>query len=177
MPLASNLHIGIDIAQISTVEASLAAFGEHFLRRIFSDDEAAYARQAPTLTGQRLAARFAAKEAAMKAFGLSEAGVGWRDIEVRRQPDGSCTLALHGRAAEAAARLGCSRFAVSLSHDGDYATAVVASAPDRPGTATHRHARHRRRPAGPRAERGGCPRESALRPSPESDTIATGDLS
>lgn len=122
-----GLRVGIDIAQISAIAGSLASFGEHFTRRVFSDAEVAYATQAPAMTAQRLAARFAAKEAAMKAFGMSEAGVGWRDIEVVRAADGTCTLALHGRAAECAARSGCTQISVSLSHDGDYATAMVAA--------------------------------------------------
>jgi len=122
-----GLRLGIDIAQISAIDASLANFGEHFLRRIFSDGEVAYATEVPALTAQRLAARFAAKEATMKAFGLSEAGIGWRDIEVTRSADGACALALHARAAEIVARSGCTQLSVSLSHDGDYATAVVAA--------------------------------------------------
>lgn len=121
-----GLCVGIDIAQISAVADSLANFGEHFLRRIFSDAEVAYATQVPAQTAQRLAARFAAKEAAMKAFGLSDAGVGWRDIEVHRAADGACSLRLHARAAECAAQRGWRDIAVSLSHDGDYAAAVVA---------------------------------------------------
>lgn len=122
-----GLRLGIDIAQISAIADSLARFGDHFMRRIFCAAETAYAVQVPAQTAQRLAARFAAKEAAMKAFGLSEAGVGWRDIEVIRAPDGACSLRLHGRAAEWVERSGCKQFAVSLSHDGDYATAVVAA--------------------------------------------------
>ena len=73
-----------------------------------------------------LAARFAAKEAAIKALSLSEAGVDWRDIEVLRREDGSCALALHGKALEAARLQGISGALVSLSHDGEYAAAVVA---------------------------------------------------
>jgi holo-[acyl-carrier protein] synthase len=121
------LSVGIDIAQISAVGASLATFGERFLGRIFSAAEAAYATQSPALAPQRLAARFAAKEAAMKAFGWSEAGVAWREIEVTRTDDGACALALHGSAARMAAAGGWTEICVSLSHDGDYATAVVAA--------------------------------------------------
>ena len=122
-----GLRIGIDVVQISAIEASLAEFGERFTRRVFSDDEAAYALQAPALTAQRLAARFAAKEAAIKTFGLSEAGVAWRDIEVRRAAGGACSLVLHRRAASLVERSGCTQIAVTLSHDGDYATAMVAA--------------------------------------------------
>ncbi|MBC8054992.1 MAG: holo-ACP synthase [Rhizobiales bacterium] len=122
-----GLRVGIDIAQISAIDASLASFGERFLRRIFSESEVEYATQVPALAAQRLAARFAAKEAAMKAFGLSEAGIGWRDIEVTRDAEGACALALHARAAALVEASGCTQIAVSLSHDGDYATAVVAA--------------------------------------------------
>lgn len=126
-PSLPGLRIGVDIAQISAIDASLSNFGARFLRRIFSDDEVAYATAVPALTAQRLAARFAAKEAAMKAFGLSEAGIGWRDIEVTRSADGACALACHARAAEIVAASGCTDVSVSLSHDGDYATAMVAA--------------------------------------------------
>ncbi len=119
--------MGVDITQISAIAASLATFGERFLHRVFNAGEIAYATAVPALTAQRLAARFAAKEAAMKAFDLSEAGVGWRDVEVTRSPGGACALVLHGRAAERAERSGCTQVTVSLSHDGDYATAMVAA--------------------------------------------------
>ena len=66
-------------------------------------------------------------EAAIKAFSLSDTGMAWRDIEVQRSDDGACHLALHGRAAEAAERLGVTHIALSLSHDGDYAGAVVTA--------------------------------------------------
>jgi len=122
-----GLRLGIDITQISAIAASIANFGDRFMQRLFSRDEVAYATQVPALTAQRLAARFAAKEAAIKAFGLSEAGIGWRDIEVTRAADGACALALHRRAATIAAQSGCTQISVSLSHEGDYATAVVAA--------------------------------------------------
>ena len=123
----TGLRVGVDIAQISAIASSLAIFGDRFTQRIFSAAEIAYATEAPVLTAQRLAARFAAKEAAMKAFDLSEAGVCWRDIEVTRSPSGACGLLLHGRATEHAERSGCTQITVSLSHDGDYAAAMVAA--------------------------------------------------
>lgn len=133
----SGLRIGIDIVQISAIGASIDTFGERFIRRVFSDDEVAYAKRAPALAAERFAARFAAKEAAMKVFGLSEAGVGWRDIEVRRAPDGACSLQLHRKAADIAERSGCTQIAVSLSHDGDYAAAVVAAVALSPSPEAH----------------------------------------
>lgn len=120
------MRLGIDVVHISRVQESLACFGERFMRRLFTTDEVAYATSVPELTAQRLAARFAAKEAALKAFGLCEAGVDWRELEVRRLPQGACELALHGKARALA---GAERSELSLSHDGDYAMAVVASGP------------------------------------------------
>ena len=95
--------------------------------RLFSDDEVSYAMLGNDACAERLAARFAAKEAAIKALALAEVGVNWRDIEVRKQGDGSCQLVLRGKAAAQAARMGVSSIAVSLSHDGDYAGAVVTA--------------------------------------------------
>lgn len=130
-PPGQRLRAGIDTVLVSRLQESLDHFGERFLHRLFTDAEQAAAGGAP----ERLAARFAAKEAAIKAFALSEAGTAWRDIEVQRTDDGACTLALHGRAAEAAERLGVVHIALSLSHDGGYAGAVVTAlcgAPARP---------------------------------------------
>jgi holo-[acyl-carrier protein] synthase len=116
------LRAGIDLVRVSRISESLDAFGDRFLRRLFTDDEIAYATAAPAQTAERLAARFAAKEAARKALRVSEDGVGWREIEVRRDPSGACDLVLHGEAARIAGPCATS---VSLSHEGDLATAVV----------------------------------------------------
>ncbi len=110
------MRVGIDLVQISRIADSVAAFGDRFVRRVFTDDEVAYAGEKM----ERLAARFAAKEAAKKALELD--GVSWRDIEVHRRPSGAVELRLHGSAREAA---GSAQFALSMSHEGDYATAVV----------------------------------------------------
>ena len=129
------VRVGLDLVEISRIQESLDRFGERFLHRLFSDGEIAYAKARPARSAEHLAARFAAKEAAIKAFSLAEAGMAWRDIEVKRGEDGACHLALHGRAAEAAERLGVTHIALSLSHDGDYAGAVV-TAMCGPGPAT-----------------------------------------
>lgn len=122
---SARLLVGLDVVEVSRVRESLHRFGQRYLSRLFSQAEIGYAMQGSEQCAERLAARFAAKEAAIKAFSLSEIGVGWRDIEVCKQTDGACHLALHGRAAEQAARLGVTDVALSLSHDGDYAGAVV----------------------------------------------------
>src|SRR5438067_2061558 len=117
-----RISVGIDLVRVSRVAASLEQFGERFLKRVFTDAEVAYAVASPPLTAERLAARFAAKEAAVKALGLGERGVGWRQIEVTRQTSGACRLTLHGAARDAADEAGVCELSVSLSHEGDYAT-------------------------------------------------------
>ncbi len=126
------MRVGIDLVQVSGIESSLATFGERFLRRVFTAREVSDADAAapPRFTARHLAARFAAKEATMKALDLGEHGVGWRDIEVTRAPSGMHALELHGAALEAlraheAEHGGQSRLRLSLSQDGDYAAAIV----------------------------------------------------
>jgi holo-[acyl-carrier protein] synthase len=109
------MRVGIDLVQISRIAGSLETFGERFLRRVFTDAEIAYARAAPALTAERLAARFAAKEAGKKALELD--GIGWRALEVERTPSGACRLVVHGPVRR--------ELALSMSHEGDLATAVV----------------------------------------------------
>jgi holo-[acyl-carrier protein] synthase len=118
----TGLRVGVDLVSVSRIAESVARFGDRFVRRLFTDGEIAYAHSAPGLAAERLAARFAAKEATKKALGLTE-GVAWRDIEVRRAPSGAVDLVLHG----AAAAVATSDLALSLSHEGDYAVAVVVA--------------------------------------------------
>lgn len=122
---SAALSVGFDIVQISRIGESLERFGEAFTRRLFTDREITDVTEPQGLNRPSLAARFAAKEAVIKALGLSEAGVGWRDMEVIRQPDGRCVLQLHGVAASKASSMGLSLWQLSLSHEGDYAGAVV----------------------------------------------------
>lgn len=120
--------IGMDLVQISRIEKSVQQFGERFIHRVFTPHESGYALTSPALQYERLAARFAAKEACIKALNLSDKGVNWRDMEVFKQSDGSCSLILHGVAHEQASQRGINRIQLSLSHDGDYAAAVVVMA-------------------------------------------------
>jgi len=121
----SRGNLGFDLAQVSAIESSLRTFGERFAQRLFTPQELAYAGSGGGMRAERLAARFAAKEAVIKALGLSEAGVNWRDIEVVKFSDGACAISLHGRAARVAKAMGDPRLSLSLSHEGDYAGAVV----------------------------------------------------
>ena len=118
--------VGVDVVHLPRVAESLACFGERFVRRLFTPQEALDAGSDPVLRVERLAARFAAKEAALKAFGLADAGVNWREFEVVRLPSGAPVLRVHGRAAALLRQRGLSHWALSLSHDGDHAVAVVA---------------------------------------------------
>ena len=115
------LTTGIDIIEISRVRGVLERYGQRFLDRIFTPAEIAYSRE----RAPNLAARFAAKEATMKALGTGVRGVGWKDIEVVRQESGAPSIELHGRAKQRAQRLGVQEVAISLSHSRDYAVASV----------------------------------------------------
>ena len=124
----SILGIGMDIVETKRIAESLERFGDRFLHRIFLDDEIAYARSMkfPHL---HLAARFAAKEAISKAFGTGIGKViGWRDMEIVREPSGQPRVVLHGRAVEYAKSCGVLEIHVSLSHTAEYgaASAVIA---------------------------------------------------
>ncbi|HEV8692181.1 MAG TPA: holo-ACP synthase [Ideonella sp.] len=131
---AAGVRVGIDIASVPAIEESLASFGERFTERLFTAQERAdaLAVQGEGAQAERLAARFAAKEAVIKALDLPQAGIGWRDIELTRGPGGRPALALHGRAAELAQGLGVRDWAVSISHDGPQACAVVVALLDGP---------------------------------------------
>lgn len=117
----NDLSVGVDIIEIDRVAATLARFGDRFLQRVYTTGEIAYCRgRAP-----QLAARFAAKEAVMKALGTGTRGVGWQEVEVTRKRSGEPGVALHGRAATRAEKLGIDRLALSLSHSRNYAVASV----------------------------------------------------
>src|SRR5271168_1451906 len=97
---------GIDIAEVPRIAAAISRFGERFLRRIFTPGEIRYCESKANRV-ERYAARFAAKEAGMKAIGTGwNHGVAWQDIEVSREPGGRPTLTFHRKAAEFAAKLG-----------------------------------------------------------------------
>lgn len=127
-PPGFRMSIGFDLVLLDHISASLKSFGAQFENRLFTPDERAYANSSPSCKLERLAARFAAKEATIKALHFSHAGINWRDIEVCRQDDGQCSLKLHGRAAELADQAQLADIVVSLSHDGSYAGAVVVVA-------------------------------------------------
>ena len=116
---------GIDIAEVPRIAQAIERYGDRFLCRIFTEGEIQYC-ESKANRSERYAARFAAKEAAMKALGTGwNHGVRWRDVEVRREPGGRPTVAFHGKAAEFADRLGARHVALSLSHTAEQAIAHV----------------------------------------------------
>src|ERR1700746_3681611 len=97
---------GIDIAEVPRIAESISRFGDRFLRRIYTEEEIRYCESKANRV-ERYAARFAAKEATMKALGTGwSRGIRGRDIEVYRQPGGRPTIRFHGKASEFAARMG-----------------------------------------------------------------------
>lgn len=122
-----GLRVGADIARVDDVAASLARFGDRYLKRLFTPHEIASCTGAPSVMAASLAARFAAKEATIKVLRPVDLTPAWRTIEVRRSPSGWCELRLSGEAAKLAADAGITELALSLSHDRDIAAAVVVA--------------------------------------------------
>lgn len=120
--LMSIRGVGIDIIEVSRVEQALTRWGDHFVGRLFTAAEAERAGHAHA-RGQRLAARFAAKEAVMKALGLGWRAMAWREIEILNDPLGRPIVTLTGGARRAADRQGIAEVFVSLSHTHEFACA------------------------------------------------------
>ena len=117
--------IGIDLIEIARIEAVFARRGDRFRARMFTEGEISYC-EARASKFASYAARFAAKEAAMKALGTGWAeGVGWTDIEVVSGTNGAPVLRLHGRALERMREIGATKAHVSLTHSGNLAMAEV----------------------------------------------------
>lgn len=116
---------GIDIVEVPRVAQSIERFGDRFLNRVFTAAEIRYCQPKANRV-ERFAARFAAKEAAMKAIGTGmRGGVSWQDFEVGREPGGRPTMVFHGKAAQVAQALGVRRTHLSVSHTEGHAVAYV----------------------------------------------------
>lgn len=116
---------GVDIAEVSRIEAAIRRRGRRLLERVFTPAEIRYCESRRNKF-ERYAARFAAKEAAMKALGTGwRRGIRWRDIEISNLASGQPTLAFSGLAAERARKLGAQRISLSLSHAKDLVIAQV----------------------------------------------------
>ncbi len=116
---------GIDLCEVERMRQALERYGQRILDRLFTAREVAYSERRANRY-ERYAARFAAKEAGMKALGTGwRGGLAWRDLEVANLASGRPTLALHGKAAEIAKRLGVRAVSLSLTHTAELAMAMV----------------------------------------------------
>lgn len=121
------MRVGIDLVSVQQVQESIDTHGERYTGFVYTERELADCTTDHGIDAARLAARFAAKEAALKALAPAEEGIQFSSIEVQRGDAGAVTLALSGSAAEAAARAGVSELALSFTHDGGFACAVVVA--------------------------------------------------
>jgi holo-[acyl-carrier protein] synthase len=114
--------IGVDIVEIARLEKAVARWGEDFLRRVYTDSELKlYRKKLPSL-----AARFAAKEAVIKALGQPGKEASLKDIEVLSGPGGQPVVNLYGRTQQQAKLMGLGKLAVTLSHSREYAVAFIS---------------------------------------------------
>jgi holo-[acyl-carrier protein] synthase len=117
--------IGTDICEVERIERAIGRFGDRFLRRVYTEEEIGYCRSKANVA-ERFAARFAAKEATMKALGTGQNhGVTWKSIAVHNVRGGRPVLRLTGAAERFAAQLGATNIVLSLTHTSTTALAVV----------------------------------------------------
>ncbi|HEY7337846.1 MAG TPA: holo-ACP synthase [Bryobacteraceae bacterium] len=117
---------GIDLCEVDRIKKAIAAsYGPRLIERVFTPREIAYA-ESKANKFERYAARFAAKEAGMKALGVGwSGGITWHDLEVANLPSGRPTLRLYGKAADVALRLGVRQISLSLTHTAGQAMALA----------------------------------------------------
>jgi holo-[acyl-carrier protein] synthase len=119
------LRVGIDLVSVDSVREAIATHADAYLTRIYTELELADCRSEGGYDAERLAGRFAAKEAAIKILRPDDDPVPWQSISVRRSASGAVDLDLSGRAAALAARAGVQSLALSISHEAGCACAVV----------------------------------------------------
>jgi holo-[acyl-carrier protein] synthase len=120
-------RVGIDLVSVQSVRDSISAHGAHYLERVYTEQEVRDCSTADGIDAERLAARFAAKEAALKALRPEQEGILLRSIEVKRDASGRVELSLSGAAADLAAKDGLVALALSIAHEGGFACAVVVA--------------------------------------------------
>jgi len=122
---------GIDLVEIARIDHMLAEHGEQFLARVFTPHEQAAADGLGKRKVERLAARFAAKEATLKAIGTGlRSRMCWTDIEVMTLPSGAPSLRVSGEVARVSRQQGIGGWSISLSHAGGFAVASVLALSD-----------------------------------------------
>jgi len=127
----SAVGVGVDLVEVARARAMIADKGAHVFDRLLTPAEADYCRSRPD-PAEHGAVRLAAKEAVYKALQGSEAarGIGWRDIEVTRAPDGRPDVELSGLAARRAKELGVSKVLLWLAHTPQAAGAIAVLSTD-----------------------------------------------
>ncbi len=113
--------IGVDIIEIGRIQEAVRHWEKRFLHRIYTERELELYQD----NIDSLAARFAAKEAVMKALGTGGKGMGWHDVEILSNAQGAPVVHLYGRAQNQARRMSLKGIAISLSHCREYAIASV----------------------------------------------------
>ena len=115
------IKVGIDIIEIKRIQNVKSRYPNRFLKKIFTENEIIYCRN----RSPQLAARFAAKEAMMKALGTGIRGVSWKDVEVIRYRGQAPQIKLSGRGKKVGERIGLKNTSLSISHSREYAVACV----------------------------------------------------
>ena len=116
---------GVDLCEVGRIQGAIERHGRRFIERVFTQREIEYCERKANKF-ERFAARFAAKEAGMKALGTGwRGGIAWRDFEVTNLRSGRPTLAFHGKAAEIAEKIGVRNIALSMTHTAEQAMAQV----------------------------------------------------
>jgi holo-[acyl-carrier protein] synthase len=123
-------RVGIDLVSVSAVRESITEHGERYLKRFYTEGELRDCDTGQGIVAERLAARFAAKEATLKVLRPGDEAIPWRTIGVVRHGPGWVTVELSGRAASLAAEHGLTDFELSISHEDGYASAVVIAEVD-----------------------------------------------
>ncbi len=127
MSSGTAIRVGADVVAVHQVAESVARFGSRYLQRVYTEHELSSCAGSPPVQAAGLAARFAAKEATIKVLRPVGHQPDWRSVEVRRHSHGWCTMDLSGHAATLADQAGIADLAVSLTHEGDVAAAVVVA--------------------------------------------------
>src|SRR3989338_2233464 len=122
---APIVKIGTDICQLNRVKSVYKKYGKRFLTRILTENEIKYVTSNTKNLINRLSGRFAAKEAASKVLGTGLRGVYFKEIEILREKSGAPRIVLYKRAKQKAKEKGLANFEVSISHEKEFAIAIV----------------------------------------------------
>lgn len=126
-----KIFLGTDICEIDRIQKSYEKYGERFLHKVFTQGEINYCIQKPKLIPQRLAVRFATKEAAAKALGVGinklgwNRGIDWKDVEIIRDEKGAVCIKLSGKAKKLEEEFCITNWTISVSHSKDNAVSTV----------------------------------------------------